>query len=68
VLISDRPKPEFLTSDKTEYSDSIADTEYSVSAKYLATFAEYSVSIGHGIEQVPAWLAWGVLLVHKPTT
>jgi hypothetical protein len=25
-------------------------------------------SIGRGIEQLPAWLAWGVPLLHKPTT
>jgi hypothetical protein len=23
---------------------------------------------GRGIEQLPAWLAWGVPLLHKPTT
>jgi hypothetical protein len=24
------------------------------------------IPIGRGIEQLPAWLAWGVPLVHKP--
>jgi hypothetical protein len=24
--------------------------------------------IGRGIEQLPAWLAWGVPLLHKPTS
>jgi hypothetical protein len=27
-----------------------------------------STTIGRGIEQLPAWLAWGVPLLHKPTT
>jgi hypothetical protein len=27
-----------------------------------------AIAIGRGIEQLPAWLAWGVPLLHKPTT
>jgi hypothetical protein len=26
------------------------------------------IAIGRGIEERPAWLAWGVPLLHKPTT
>jgi hypothetical protein len=31
-------------------------------------FRQNIESIGRGIEQLPAWLAWGVPLLHKPTT
>jgi hypothetical protein len=44
-----------------------ADRDYAITIEVFSK-AGFTVAIGRGIEQLPAWLACGVPLLHKPTT